>query len=340
MKSMLTLLAGVALLAAPAAQVQGRTIPFHPIGTWTADYGDDYCRLIRTFSDGQSELSLALERIQPGPMVRVIVIGEGVRPFRGADQIGYTFNPVGGSGGAGYARSVMADGRPFISFDPIMLTQPAAVTRASLPSGYDRADEQEAAKAITEFTLDTGLVAPVQIDTGSLRAPIEALQVCADTLLTTWGLDVEKYKGMSLPPIMNPNPEGVLPQHSALFRELLRFRNFGGGTNQVQLLVAADGSVADCAIYSPSVSRSANELICRLARERASFAPAKDADGQPMASLWAGSLWDLGPPPSRAPFYSVAVGSPTGPRLGLTPPPSDAPTVTLIVPPNAFPSAM
>ena len=33
-----------------------------------------------------------------------------------------------------------------------------------------------------------------------------------------------------------------------------------------------------------------------LAKERASFQPAKDAGGQPMASLWMGSPMFLGPP--------------------------------------------
>lgn len=331
MKGMLTLLAGIALLAAPAAQAQEQTTPFRPTSDWTADYGDDYCRLIRTFSDGEREISLALERIQPGPMVRLIMVGEGVHPFRGADRVGYAFGPAGASGGLSYARSITVDGRPFISFDPIVLVPRTA---AAL---YDRAGEQAAAQGISGLTLDEGLSAPVRLDTGPLGAPIAALQACADSLLPLWGLDAAKYRAMSAPPLMKPNREGVLPQSSLPFRQMFRLRNFGGGTNQVQLLVAADGSVADCAIYASSVSRSVNERICRLARERASFVPAKDADGQPMASLWTGSLWDLGPPPSHAGRSAAAADWPTG-RLGLTPPPSDAPPVALAVPQDAFPS--
>ena len=345
MKSMLTLLAGMALLSAPAAQAQDRTVPFHATGSWTVDYGDDYCRLSRTFSDGQRELSLALERIQPGPTVRLIVVGEGVRPFRAADRIGYAFDPAGGSGATGYARSVMADGRPFISFDPIVLTRAASGDPTGLPPAYDRAREQQAAQGITAFTLDEGLVAPVRVDTGSLRAPIEALQACADSLLANWGLDADRYKAMSVPAIMNPNPEGVLPPRSMPgrgigLRDILSFRRFGGGTNEVQLLIAADGRVTDCTIHSASMSRSASERICRLARERASFVPARDADGQPMASLWTGSLWDLGPPPSPTPRVSLLERSVNGARWGLTLPPSDAPPVNLVVPADAFRPAM
>ena len=56
--------------------------------------------------------------------------------------------------------------------------------------------------------LTEGLISPVRVETGSLRAPIEALQVCADDLLTVWGLDIEKHKTMTVPAILNPTPAG------------------------------------------------------------------------------------------------------------------------------------
>ena len=71
MKGMPCWVAAAALLVAPAAQAQEETV-FRPAGNWTADYGDDYCRLIRNFTDGTREMSLALERLQPGAQVRLI----------------------------------------------------------------------------------------------------------------------------------------------------------------------------------------------------------------------------------------------------------------------------
>jgi len=59
--------AGAAAAAAPDA--------YKPAGQWTADYGDDYCRLARNFSDGTNTMALALERIQPGPDMRLIFVG-------------------------------------------------------------------------------------------------------------------------------------------------------------------------------------------------------------------------------------------------------------------------
>ena len=292
MKGMLCWIAAAALLVAPAAQAQEETV-FRPVGNWTADYGDDYCRLIRNFTDGTREMSLALERLQPGAQVRLIAVGVGMRPFRGAEQIAYQLQPAGASGKARYVRSETADGKQFVSFDPVTLALPAPGTPPAPPPVYSRADEQATARGITGFLLTEGLTSPVRVETGSLRAPVAALQACADDLLAVWGLDAEKHKTMTALPIMNPRPDGVLPQNTVPFTE---FDKLGGGANQVRLLIGADGKVTGCAIYSPSLAQSLNDKICALAKERASFQPAKDAGGQAMTSVWMGSPMFLGPP--------------------------------------------
>jgi hypothetical protein len=346
MKVMLSCVAVAALLAAPAAQARDETIVLRPSGDWTADYGEDYCRLIRTFSDGQREFSLVLERLQPGAQVQLMVVGEGMRPFRGADQIGYQFLPTGSQGKARYARSETADGKSYVTFAPVTLAPPPAFappargTTPAPPPMYSRAQEQESARGITGFMLTEGLVSPVRVETGSLGAAIGALQACADDLLTVWGLDAEKHKTMTVPPIMNPNPTGVLPRGTVSLRE---FRNISGGVNEarlligeVRLLIGADGKVTDCAIYSPSLSQSRDGRICSLARERASFQPAKDAAGLPMASLWMGSPMFLGPPPRGSTEHRMAGYMPEPRQIPIP----DLPPVSVGgVPPGSFGSA-
>ncbi len=294
MRGMLCWIAAAAMLAVPVAQAQAQEeTAFKPVGGWTADYGDDYCRLIRNFSDGTRTMSIALERLQPGADVRLIVVGDGIRLFRGADQIAYQFLPSGSSGKTRYVRSDTADGRQFVSFDPVTLAPRPAFVPGTPPPVYSRADEQAAARPVTGFELTEGLIAPVRVETGSLGAPIGALQTCADDLLTVWGLDPEKDKTMTAAAMLTPRSDGVLPQGTVPFTE---FAKLAGGANQVRLLIGTDGKVTGCAIYSPSLSQTVNDRICTLAKERATFTPAKDAAGQPMASVWIGSPLFLGPP--------------------------------------------
>ena len=298
MKGMLCWIAAAAMVVAPAAQAQEATV-FRPAGNWTADYGDEYCRLIRDFTDGTRTLSLALERLQPGTDIRLVAVGEGVRPFRGAEEIAYQFLPSASAGKARYVRSDTADGKQFVSFDPVTLAQPAPFTPPAPgtppapPPVYSRADEQAAARGTTGFLLTEGLTSPVRVETGSLGAAVSELQKCADGLLTEWGLDAEKHKAMTAMPMLNPNPSGVLPRNTVPFDQ---FEKLAGGANQVRLLIGTDGKVTACTIYHPSLSQSLNDKICTLAKERASFEPAKDAAGQAMASVWMGSPMFLGPP--------------------------------------------
>jgi hypothetical protein len=284
--------AAIGLLAAPAAQAQDGIAVFRPTGGWTADFGDDYCRLVRTFSNGKDEISLALERTQPGAFLRVLLVGDGVTTFRGADQIGYTFPPSGSERETRYVRSETADGKQFLSFDPLTLA-PFAFTPGAPPPPYSRENELDAARGINALALDKGLTSPVRFETGSLKAPVEVMQACADDLLVVWGLDVEKHKTMTAGPISDPAPGGVLPQGTIPFGE---FGKLGGGANQVRLLIGADGKPTSCTIYSPSLSETLNQRICSLVMEKATFQPAKDAAGQAMASYWMGSPMFLGPP--------------------------------------------
>jgi hypothetical protein len=290
MKKLVFACAAACLAAATAAQAQEAAV-FRPVGGWTADYGDDYCRLIRTYNDGHNEVSLAFERTQPGAPTRLIMVGDGIKTFRGADQIGFAFTPGGNSAKARYVRSETADKKQYLNFDPVTLTA-ATFTPGAPPPRYDRDAEQQAAAGITGLALNEGLTDPVRFETGPLKAPVAALQTCADDLLREWQLDPAKHKTMTSPAMLAPGGDPVLPQGTIPFGE---FGKLGGGANQVRLMIGADGKPTACTIYSPTLSQNLNERICSLAM-KATFQPAKDADGQPMASYWMGSPMFLGPP--------------------------------------------
>lgn len=327
MRKLLFACAAAGMLVAPTAQAQEGAV-FRPTSGWTADFGEDYCRLVRTFSDGKDEVSVAMERTQPGGFLRLLLVGNGVSAFRRADQIGYTLLPAGGERETRYVRSQTVDGKQFIGFDALTLA-PMVFTPGAPPAPYSREAEQETARGITALALGKGLVSPVRFETGSLRAPVEVMQACADDLLVVWGLDVDKHKTMTSGPIPNPAPGGVLPQGTIPFSE---FDKLVGNANQVRVMVGADGKPGSCTIYSPSLSNSLNERICGLIMDKATFLPARDAAGQPMASFWMGPPMAFGPP-----FGGARRGAP-GPAVatveGPVPAPDGPPHVRPAVPDN------
>jgi hypothetical protein len=270
---------------------------YKPAGQWALDYGDDYCRLSRTFSDGENELALAFERIQPGPMMKMVLVGDGIRTFRRADELGWRFAPGQGERKARYAQSKTAEGKDYYNFGPVSLATlepPAPGVPPGPPPAYDRKEEQAAAKPYTAVALGSGLLEPLRLETGSLEAPVGALQACADDLAQTWGLDPTKLAGAdSAPAIPEGGGVGWLPQGTIPFEE---FGKFAGGANQVRLMVDDAGKPSSCHIHWPTLSDSLNKKVCDTLMGKARFTPAKGPDAQPTAGLWIGSPLFLGSP--------------------------------------------
>jgi hypothetical protein len=282
------------LLVSPAAQAQDSAAVFKANSAWAADYGDEYCRLIRSFSDGTDEITLVLQRVQPGADTQIMLIGNAAKSFRGATELGWHFLPNDAERKSRYTRSETADGQQYYRLEGVTLA-PLAPPAPGTPPGpphYDPAAEQAVGKTLTGLIVTSGLTKPLRIETGKLDAPVAALQTCTDDLIKTWGLDPEKNKSAS-PAVPQLSADGWLPQGTIPFSE---FSKFAGGGNQVRLMLDASGKPTACHIFSPTRDKGLNDKICQILMEKASFTPAKDAAGTAMASYWMGSPMFLGPP--------------------------------------------
>lgn len=288
------ILAGASMLAvlSGAAHAADGAAPhiYKPTSAWQADFGDDYCRLARSFSDGKDTLSVALERIQPGNSVRLILIGDGIRMYRGSDQMGYTFSPSGGERKGPFWRSETADKQQYLNLGEVFLAGPPAA--AGPPPPYDRSAEQEFAKGVNAIDITSGVIEPVRIETGGLKAPIGVLQQCADDLLAVWGLDAEKHKTMTRRAQPASEANKWLPSGTIGFKD---FAKLGGAANQIRVIVGADGKPTACNVHWASLEQKTNDAICKAIMNKAAFIPALDASGQPMASYW-----------TVAPFFLMA----------------------------------
>ncbi|GAA0265421.1 hypothetical protein GCM10009127_00810 [Alteraurantiacibacter aestuarii] len=283
-------------------------------GPWSLDFGDDYCQLASIYSNGDNEIALALERNRADNSVRMILVSDSIRTFRAADQIGYSYLPSGGERTARYIKSETPDGRDYFNFGNIIIgPDPFAGFGAGGPGGpggpgpgpggpppgagagaqgadapfvqppYDRAAELEFAAGINGIAFDEGLLRGFSLQTGSLRAPLEALQTCMDDLLVTWGLDYEKHRTMTRRAAPVGQAFEWIPRGTVGFQE---FGAFGGARNPFRVMIDAQGKPTSCTVHWPSLAERKNEAICKGIMENGSFTPALDADGQPMASYW------------------------------------------------------
>jgi hypothetical protein len=257
---------------------------FKPAASWTADYGDDYCRLVRNFSDGTDEISLAMDRVQPGQFTRIILIGNAIKLYRRATELGVRTMREGDNRTMPFLHSTTTDGKQYLLLGPALFgPQPAAGTPPGPPPAYDRAAEQEYAAGVNALLLTDGTVDPVEIDTGSLKPVIAAMQACTDDLVKSWGVDPEKQKTVSRPVAPDGNASKWLPQGTIAFSD---FPKLGGGTNMIRLMVDATGKPTDCKIQLATLEPAVNEKVCKALLDNAHFQPALDASGQPFASYY------------------------------------------------------
>lgn len=275
--------------AIPAAAEDTRA--FKPTGQWTLDYGEDYCRLLRPFSDGKSEVALAFERIQPGPFMRMVLVGQNLATKSRAQELEWNFEPSGTARKARHAQSKTDEKLDYLNLGPVTIAEFQPPAPGSPPPAYDRAAEKAAAKPLAAIAIDGGMVEPMRIDTGSLESAIGALQACADDLAGSWGLDRASLAS-STPAMPVDGGVGWLGMEIP-FNEYSRF---AGGGNQVRLMVDAAGEPTSCHIHWPTLSDTTNKKICSALMRKAKFMPAKDASGTPITGFWVGSPLFLGPP--------------------------------------------
>jgi hypothetical protein len=290
---MSVLAAAVAPLAPATAQ---EAQVFRPSSVWALDYGDDYCRLMRDFSNGQDTVGLFLERTQPGPMMRLIVIGDSVRLFRGAQEIGYRMHPSGALRTVPRLRYETGSGQQYINLGPTTLADmptPAPGAPPAAPPPYTPQAEVAAGAQVTAVALERGLTRPVLIETEGLGEPIAALQACADDLVTSWGLDAEKHRTLSRPAMPSQPTAGWIASDTIPFAE---FSKLSGGNNEFRVMVDAAGKPTSCHVQWPTLGEAINRRVCDAVMEKAAFMPALDQSGQEIDSFWTTSVFFLMPP--------------------------------------------
>lgn len=305
-KTTLWLAAAAAALSPTTVTAQDNARVFQPSGPWTADFGDDYCRLIRTFSDGRDTVSISFEKIDTRPSMRLLVLGNAVSVFRRADEIGLDFLPSDTPQRHRYARSVSTDGQQLLIFSWISLTgeQLAPTDRATVAANQAPAPAPSIAELnardlargaeITGLSLSSGLTTPIRIETGALRNAVGVLQDCGYDLLSSWNLDGEKHRTLSRAAV--PAQPIQLPANTIPVRELARLV---GTSNTVRVMVDAQGKATACHVHFATLSEDVNDRVCSHLMG-IGYLPALDEEGQALASYW------------TAPFHVVAFPNPRG----------------------------
>lgn len=258
---------------------------FKPSGPWAMEYADEGCRLIRNFSDGKMELTFALERYALEPMLRLGLTGKGLVAARNASEIQFRWGDETPRK-SNLLFSTLTDGRSAYLFPSLALNEPEHQPPPPKPWPYVSPPgkplpellkaEKETAGRTTAITITKGFPAPLQFDVGKMAAPIEAMQKCAEDLVSGWGVDIGRLTTQSRPATPANDPRRwVTPDDypaSAVRASI-------GGMVRARLIIGTDGKIEKCMV-DMAVRGPFEQVVCNNIVIRAKFAPALDAEGK------------------------------------------------------------
>lgn len=279
----------VALPLLPGSAHAAETV-LEPLDKWVLNYADDSCRLARAFGKGDDRVVLMLDQFQPQGRLVMSLVGKRFK-WLGPNRVSLssTFGP--GLPNGPFIDAIMGTVGPDNA--PILMTGP----RDLLNRPHDQKDDgerdeglatiAEQGAAITELSIAASGMRRLTLHTGSMKAPIEAMNTCMSALVKAWGLDpvqqVELTKQVA--PLSRPR-SWLLPDDypkEPLYKG-------AGAIVQFRLMVGADGKPTACHIQQATRSPEFTKLTCDLLMKRARFAPALDNGGKPVASYYINSV--------------------------------------------------
>lgn len=296
MKRDLSFFVVLAALALPCTVAAKEPLRLKPASKWNVHYADDSCRMARSFGEGDQKVVLLIDRYQPGDALRLSFVGKPAYTSLNEGVVRIRFGPAEIEQEAEFYPAKMADKTPSLVIRGNVRIAPyspevrAASEAALKAKRYDFewppvTPEQEA--AVTFIEVKRSIRQPFILETGSLGAPLAALEKCTDELLNHWGIDVAKHAALSrkLKPLSNPGEwmksrDYPLPMLLSGKRAIVHFR----------LNVDAAGKPTACHIQQSTRPKAFDDAVCKAIMRNAEFDPALDADGNAIASYWLNSV--------------------------------------------------
>lgn len=287
------LLAALALSGTATAR---EPVRLKPGSKWNVHYAEDSCRMGRSFGEGDQKIVLLIDRYQPGDSLRMSFVGKPAYTRLNEGTVRIRFGPSEIEQEAEFYPATIADKTPSLIIRGDVRIAPyapevRAAYEAALKAGrYDfewpqTTPEQET--AVTFIEVKRSIRQPFILETGSLGAPLAALEKCTDELLDHWGIDVAKHASLSrkLKPRSNPGEwmksrDYPLPMLLSGKRAIVHFR----------LNVDAAGKPTACHIQQSTRPKAFDDAVCKAIMRNAEFDPALDAEGKAIASYWLNSV--------------------------------------------------
>ncbi|MBX7458810.1 energy transducer TonB [Qipengyuania sp. 1NDH17] len=271
-------------MAVPATQASAeefKSSKYAPQGQWRLNTSGDGCTIIRDFASGENRLKFTIQQVHPGAIMQFGIFGDEVEKPR--KEINAGFLPADSLGkydmwaraGVGGLDGFVVAGFPF----------PTLANKAQQQDGFEEARQAYLArieKSETYFVHGLADV-PLELETGAMREPFEALEECNKQKLIAMGITDE---------VALARKSGPKPLDMQVWAKKLQenypakaARSAWDGVVNMRLVIGANGRVEHCHVITQMTAKVLRDAACNGMVEHARYTPAKDADGNSLRSL-------------------------------------------------------
>lgn len=283
-------------LATPTSTVAAPPEPvvLKPSSSWQLNYAEERCRLGRQFGEGEQKVLLFMDRFAPSEYFRLTIAGKRMRTAVQKGDAHIQFGPNEEEQQLAFLNGNLGKEPALVFSSSARIAPPSAAELLAIKNREKtewvviKPVSEDRQKAVRYLRVGKPLRKPVTLETGSMRAPLAALDTCIDNLLTSWGVDVEKHKTLTraVTPLKSPDKWIVSSDYptdmlSAGQPALVNFR----------LSIGPDGVPTACHIQATTRPKEFDNAVCKSVMRRARFSPALDATGQPLVSYYQNNVY-------------------------------------------------
>lgn len=283
--------AGLLLNSAPlVAADKDEPVMLEPSSPWTMNYADDYCRLSRSFGEGEQRAILMMDRYAPGVSFRLTLAGTATRAATFGGEAKVQFGPGWNEQTIPFYSGTLGEKLPAWIFAgparirPLTEAQNAQVPEEGLADTTQIAPLSAADEAATtQLRFGRPLRRPLILHTGPMKQALDAMRACTDELVTHWGVDPEQIKAQSRPAVPRGSPGEWFRSEDYPSDMLSKGMQ---GIIHFRLTIGEDGKPLSCHIQQSTDPDGFDKMVCQRLMQRARFEPALDAEGKPMKAYY------------------------------------------------------
>ncbi|MBX7528306.1 energy transducer TonB [Qipengyuania vesicularis] len=297
----LAVIATFAPIAHEAIAAEDSAVTLEPATPWNLDVGEHRCRLARIFGDEDSRTLFVVDQWDPAPIAWATVSGPSFKRFRDGRETQYEFSEGGekrefdliastfdryGPAVTFNTRFVFSDEPVEVAYSEIDDDDEASGEEPNTPRGLPRIDS-DGAEGIRFLTVEQRNRPPVRLHLGSMKAPLDAMNSCMESLVEHWGFDLEEQRRVVVAPkvtnFMRVVREIAKEYPQAAVRE-------GAQANfHIRLTIDEAGDVESCVLLNQTVADHFNlkNHPCKVFERYAQIEPALDVDGNPVRTFMA-----------------------------------------------------